>query len=450
MPSFQFIHFSDIHFGQEKNGALVIHDDVRNEVIADCRRCRTARGAPDGILVTGDIAYSGKPEQYRDAGDWLDRVAEAVGCPQIAVHTVPGNHDVNVDAIDKLTEMVHTQIRDSTSNESDGQIEQLCETTGSSVLLTKLSEYREFASIYGCDIQSPSKPFWTKELPVDDARKLKFAGLTSVLVSDLRDGRGNLVLGPSQYVLPREDNIEFVVMIHHPLDWFKNRANVEQYLRTRARVIFLGHEHLPAVEKIIDERGGEHIVIRAGSITPPYEGSQYGYTYNWVELSVIRSAEKYSLKAKVYPRIWCPSATKFTADTVRAGVDDYIERSAIAPNFSGKAHPATSGPGGEIEIAQNESREESLVPVAAHEDETYAKLRYYFWKYLGWRERLKVLVDIDILPEGSHAPVPQVLERMALQKAREQGRLEALWDAIMQYVPEPMKKPNPYSRGAND
>ena len=30
---YRFIHISDIHFGQEKNGTMVIHEDARKKLI---------------------------------------------------------------------------------------------------------------------------------------------------------------------------------------------------------------------------------------------------------------------------------------------------------------------------------------------------------------------------------------------------------------------------------
>jgi hypothetical protein len=54
----RFLHFSDIHFGQEKNGAW-IHDDVRREVLNDCKKVLSDKYIEDGadaIIVTGDVA----------------------------------------------------------------------------------------------------------------------------------------------------------------------------------------------------------------------------------------------------------------------------------------------------------------------------------------------------------------------------------------------------------
>src|SRR4051812_27200436 len=79
-----FIHLSDIHFGQEKGADLHINNDIKEAVIEDCRD-QVNDVKPDrveGLLITGDIAFSGKPSQYKDAGAWLDRLTAAIGCPR--------------------------------------------------------------------------------------------------------------------------------------------------------------------------------------------------------------------------------------------------------------------------------------------------------------------------------------------------------------------------------
>ncbi|MEZ6064147.1 MAG: metallophosphoesterase [Planctomycetaceae bacterium] len=92
---YRFIHLSDIHFGQEKNGTLVIHEDARQKLIEDCAVFVRDHGPADGILVVGDIAFGGQPAEYKKAADWLKAVAKAGGCEEFAVRTIPGNHDID-------------------------------------------------------------------------------------------------------------------------------------------------------------------------------------------------------------------------------------------------------------------------------------------------------------------------------------------------------------------
>jgi hypothetical protein len=56
-----FVHLSDIHFGQEKQGTLPKHEAVRKALLKDVKHLAEKRGRAARVLVTGDMAFSGKP-----------------------------------------------------------------------------------------------------------------------------------------------------------------------------------------------------------------------------------------------------------------------------------------------------------------------------------------------------------------------------------------------------
>ena len=67
-------------------------DAARFEDAADLVKTH-AGGSATGLIITGDIAYAGKREEYQRAGEWLDRLAVAIGCAKTAVQVVPGTFD---------------------------------------------------------------------------------------------------------------------------------------------------------------------------------------------------------------------------------------------------------------------------------------------------------------------------------------------------------------------
>ena len=64
----------------------------------------------DGVLVTGDLAYSGTLEEYAAAGKFLDELTEGVGCPRTAVRVIPGNHDIHRKSICRASEWMLSEI----------------------------------------------------------------------------------------------------------------------------------------------------------------------------------------------------------------------------------------------------------------------------------------------------------------------------------------------------
>lgn len=61
------------------------------------------------------------------------------------------------------------------------------------------------------------------------------------------------------------------------------------------------------------------------------------------------------------------------------------------------------------------------------------RLQYFFWSYIDeWQDRIRILVNLDLLPDTKNQPVPHTLERLALDRTGE--KLYALWEAVMPHV----------------
>ncbi len=103
-----YVHVSDIHFGQEKDGGLITSNDEAKRCLIQDARAEVGKFGVEaaGVIVTGDIAYSGKDSEYSDAGKWLAELTDAIGCKRTDVQMVPGNHDIDRKAITNTLETV--------------------------------------------------------------------------------------------------------------------------------------------------------------------------------------------------------------------------------------------------------------------------------------------------------------------------------------------------------
>lgn len=460
----RFLHLSDIHFGQEKNGKLVKHDYIRNALLNDAETLTKERGAISRILITGDIAYSGKTNEYKTANQWLEKLTKICGCDETHVSTIPGNHDCDLDAISNQAKMIYAQIRLSKQPELaqaylDGIIQ---DGEAANPFLPKLHNYREFASGYDCDFESQSRPFWVRYFELPGGIKLRLIGFTSVQVSDKDDKIGKMILGNTQYTISEDANIVNVVLSHHPLDWFIDKIDALQYIHNNVRVIIVGHEHNLNIQKTVDGfTKKEWLMIYAGATTPPDQ--PYDYTYNWLEFSCKENNGQQQLVVEIFPRVWVQQKVRFDADYRR--LDGPLKSTKIeisCPNL----HPmseqitvctdqltqtsVTTAPKEETSTIPptSSNTQAELIPQGGGNMNTYNigfdRLRYLFWRYLDWRQRLKVLVDVDALPETADQPLPQTLERQALEAARKAGKLYALWDAIMPLIPAEKRGDNPF------
>src|SRR5262249_12572267 len=90
------VHLSDVHFHYP---ACVSGTDpnrpFRTRLVQDARDRADKLGSIDAIIVGGDIAYAGNPEEYAEALKWLYELADACRCKRTRIYMIPGNHDID-------------------------------------------------------------------------------------------------------------------------------------------------------------------------------------------------------------------------------------------------------------------------------------------------------------------------------------------------------------------
>ena len=89
-----WLHVSDFHFQQ---GDPYDRDVVLKAQVDSVKSFRESGHVPELVFVTGDIAYSGKRQEYDLATDFFDNLIKAAGVDRQSLFVVPGNHDVDRD-----------------------------------------------------------------------------------------------------------------------------------------------------------------------------------------------------------------------------------------------------------------------------------------------------------------------------------------------------------------
>lgn len=441
---FRFIHLSDIHFGQEGGSVHGPHQSVRREIIRDCKERSRTLGKADGILINGDVAFSGTKAQFDRSAAWIEALAAAVGCSdQTDVRVIPGNHDVDRSQIDYFCETAHERLRGIEPDKLDGELAKMAKAKEeSNPLLAKLQNYRVFASRYGCDFNPVERLSWRKTYEFDANHRFEILGLTSVLVCDSNDAKDKMILGSNQYIFDREDDVEVFVMVHHPLSWFKDQHDAQRYL-DRARVILTGHEHMQRVNKESSLSGDEFLRVYAGATNPPETGGAYPYRYSWLEFALHIEGDRQYIRVTVYPRVWEHNRTEFVSDkNLLNSNSDFAIFDLFCPSFKKPPASATT-PLTSSGSASSIAKEGVMADEQNNKD--IQRLQYFFWSYLDeWQDRIRILVDLDLLPDTKSQPVPHTLERLALERAKGADKLHDLWEAVMAHVPEAKRKPNPF------
>jgi len=425
-----FVHVSDIHFGQERDHIVHIHDDVKRELIADATAVVAGlpTGCAQGILVTGDIAYSGKAEQYESAGKWLDDLAGGIRCPIHRVQMVPGNHDLDRDRLSIGGEQLLDYIRAGGPAEYEKVI---ANENDRATLFSRFEDYGRFCMGYNCGLDEEAKHATNLRIEVGPDRWIRFVRLNSSLLchGEERDDKPELVMGERQFVIPRNVGEENVVLVHHPLNWYKDADQVRKYVRSRARVFISGHEHNPKVA--IDKVGEDCdvMMLAAGAAVPFKSNEIYTYTYNIIEFDW--DAEMDALAVTMHPRAWNPTDTCFEADDKRLGGKEprftlgspvFRKVGTTGPLDAGKlvdvpaaaATPPATAESPAIELVAAEGADvenEEGVPMPPPDAEGYELALLRFFRDLYESERLRLLVGLDAIPPEFDGRMNQGVER---------------------------------------
>ncbi|MGB7159798.1 MAG: metallophosphoesterase [Tepidisphaeraceae bacterium] len=310
-PSLRLLHLSDIHFGGY-GPEWDEDDDQREQLLEDVRRLVSTGGPIEGIVVGGDIAFSGEPAQYDRARAWLSHLVEICGCREGDVWVVPGNHDIDRAHVRQspILRDFRRAIRACEQSELNDEMRaRLANDPHCEGLVGMLRAYNEFALPWGCHVSARTFHWKDDTLSIGD-HPVMLWGINSVLVSDGDDApddlesntRANLVLGTRQCQIPGIDNIVRIILIHHPPNWISDWNAVKPYL-DRAHLVLFGHEHRYAADQ---ETPGGTVYIRAGAVGPE-RGEDWVPSYNLLSLSI----QGHSLCVSVDPRFWAPGRTRF-------------------------------------------------------------------------------------------------------------------------------------------
>ena len=287
-PAVTWIHLSDLHFGageQQKQQKHRFNQQVVTEAIRrDVEKQLT--WTPDFIFVTGDIAFSAKPEQYQQAGEWLRKLVEAARTSTYALRLVPGNHDVDRT----LASAPHVHGAHEAIRRKPGEIDDFLHEEQSRKLLgDKLEAYvrfvKELAPHHPRDAEGALLDWIEPRTPTpEQPGRLVLVGLCSVWVSDKDDAERKLIIGERQLRALQEvtDEDLLLLLTHHPPGWLHPDAEdllLERMMERAPHLHLCGHVHVArarAMRSLGISRESVRLVAGAGH---GESSEQHGYAW---------------------------------------------------------------------------------------------------------------------------------------------------------------------------
>ncbi len=326
-----FIHLSDIHFTKLSEGRLDIDSDLRNEIILDIKHNFAGKiHNPYGILICGDIAYSGQKTEYNSAIQFINEICKAAGISENNVFCVPGNHDIDQSIPESKPTVKAVQdalARSQGTLQYDAQfISILSDDESARFLYEPIRNYNVFAKKYNCHFDIDQKAHsWERSRKLTDTYSLCIVGLNSTFISNADDHatKDERLMKMSSIQIPqRKDNTIFLTICHHPPEcWDDADQSIQNAFNERIHVQLYGHKHTQSIE--VKKKS---VIIKSGATHPSRWEKDWIPRYNWISLDIESNDGHNYLSIIVYPRIYNPDTTSFEQDT-SLSTEEYLKYS---------------------------------------------------------------------------------------------------------------------------
>jgi len=281
-PTITWLHLSDLHLrtSQTYDSSIVLKALLRD--ITECICEYDLR--LDFAVLSGDIAFASRSEEYALAQQFLDDLLKTTGLPKPRLFLVPGNHDIDRSAISILAAGAKSILksRDAVNSFLASDADRL-------LVFQRFHNYQDFINEYMGD-EHPhfdSAHYFHAETIQASGLRVGILGLNSTWLAASDEDRGRLLLGERQ-VRAALDTVQqadlHLAVMHHPFDWLQDfdRDDAEALLYSGCDFVLHGHMHQvglpPARTPDI-----EALIIAAGAC---YETRQHPNSYNFVRLDL--------------------------------------------------------------------------------------------------------------------------------------------------------------------
>lgn len=419
------LHLSDIHFRKSEIGtAQDPNFHLRNELLRDLRQQCDRIGPPVVIIVSGDVAFSGDPEEFAFATEWLERVCDACGGSLRLVFVCPGNHDVVREQADRnLVQLIHNAIKNA-QDTNDEIAKQLRDKDARRLLYESLDNYNAFALQFFCDLLPPDRTRTTRDVQLNDGSILRIWGLNTAFVSSSRDRPGDIFVDPASFQITREDGVVNLVVVHHHLSWLRQQRALEDHLNDVAPIQMFGHVHTNRIDMNVD-----YMRLTASAANPDRREPGWEPGYNLLEVRILGAGKERRLQMRAHVRVWQTAPGGFQAK--RSRQSEFFDHSVPL----GEWHRGTtvaampvSTPIGYLQSINTASTIDTP-PEGGRAMNTLRDVGIRFYR-LSFSKKSEIAGRLELLEEDDMTQPDYERFRRVFLRAHERGRLDELAAAV--------------------
>jgi Calcineurin-like phosphoesterase len=283
-PSIRWLHISDLHLREKIEWS---QDIVLRSLLADIVRRYTGPTAADAIFITGDVAFSGKAEEYILAERFIRALQEATATPPERLFIIPGNHDVDRS----LEEDALRGAQLALSNELEVD-RFFANDARRRTLFRRQTAFRSFVNRVAPPVSPCSDTSFAhwKHAHIGPIRIAALLLDSAWLSEGGEADTGRLLIGERQVIDAHASGSGPAVMFglaHHPFAWLKEfeQVPIENLLLDRANIILRGHVHAADIRAI--EALERRITVFTAGAT--FETRTSANSYHFVTLDLLRA-----------------------------------------------------------------------------------------------------------------------------------------------------------------
>jgi len=420
---FRILHLSDLHIRTKSTWSTTpILNDAKRVILDHANEENV-----DVVAFTGDIAFSGKPDEYEIAQKWLEQLCFSTGglnIDQREVMIVPGNHDVDRKLISPPASAIEEQLK-SAKTQSD--VAAFYTDEDSKKLLSKRhTAFYEFCrNLTGTE--DLAQTCWSRVFEFKD-RKIRFDGLDTSWLCRGEDDKNRLLVGQPQLsellACQEECDVAFT-LAHHPLSHLMefDETNTIAHLRRYSSVFLRGHLHQADSLSIDSPRGG-YIELAAGALHEHYERPN--------RFSIVDISDDFS-SLLVRTFVW--DKNEWIIDRNLVNSDDGIARFDLPP-LKKLSKPTTTPPNKFVSIVDGLSKDDDELGEDGNENSAQEILAA-FPRFQGTPSRSDRAVRQDALASAIRLmAINRVVEIRKDPGAKSKGFISCICEDFQRQAPD--------------
>ncbi|HHW02050.1 MAG TPA: AAA family ATPase [Thermoanaerobacterales bacterium] len=293
------IHLSDIHLKEmERQNHFFNKSDRLIEAIQNyCLEYDQLF-----LVITGDIAFSGKQSEYLQAMSFIDKIIEEIKkyCGKsFNILMVPGNHDCDHDIkTSKIREaIIDSVLKNGVKAIDESIIEQCCEVQ---------KEWRELQRVYPHNGQEIFKDNLLNIIEfVNGNYNVIFYAYNTSWLSKLNEEPGLLFFPHTYYSkeLFKSKADLTISLFHHPFCWqqYHNQRDFKSHIEQTSDIVITGHEHVSKKSRLDDFEGNYTEYIEGAVLQDNEDPSNSGFNILLIDLeNKIHKVETYLWNGEIY------------------------------------------------------------------------------------------------------------------------------------------------------